>query len=108
MAIEADGVSVRASVSVTSASIRACSAGVIGWATAEVAANSAASASPSYMAGPDPPSNKAWADNCQRGVMGPNASVTLKRVTDGTSKSIMLGEIRAGMTENDARGTWAM
>jgi prepilin-type N-terminal cleavage/methylation domain-containing protein/prepilin-type processing-associated H-X9-DG protein len=49
-----------------------------------------------------------WKDPCQRGVMGVNQAVALKRITDGTSKSIMLGEIRAGMTENDARGTWAL
>jgi len=62
----------------------------------------------SYMAGSDPPNNVGWTDNCQRGMMGPNAAVTLKRVTDGTSKTIMLGEIRAGLTENDARGVWAL
>lgn len=49
-----------------------------------------------------------WKDPCQRGVMGVNQAVTLKRVTDGTSKSIMLGEIRSGITENDARGVWAL
>lgn len=49
-----------------------------------------------------------WKDPCQRGVMGVNEAVALKRITDGTSKTIMLGEIRAGMTENDARGTWAL
>jgi len=42
-----------------------------------------------------------------RGVMGPNVSVTLKQITDGTSKTIMLGEIRAGVTDGDPRGTWA-
>lgn len=52
------------------------------------------------MNGPD---SAPWKDICMRGVMGPNASVTLKRITDGTSKTIMLGEIRAGITENDAR-----
>ncbi len=40
--------------------------------------------------------------------MGPNAAVTLKRITDGTSKTILLGEIRAGITPNDGRGVWAM
>ncbi len=57
------------------------------------------------MNGPD---STYWRDPCRRGVMGPNASVTLKRIIDGTSKTIMLGEIRAGITENDARGVWAM
>jgi len=40
--------------------------------------------------------------------MGPNASVRLGRVTDGTTKTIMLGEIRAGITPGDARGAWAL
>jgi prepilin-type processing-associated H-X9-DG protein len=58
-----------------------------------------------YADGPD---SKAWKSACLRGVMGPNAAVTLKRITDGTSKTIMLGEIRAGITESDARGAWAL
>jgi prepilin-type processing-associated H-X9-DG protein len=58
-----------------------------------------------YMNGPD---SGGWKDPCKRGVMGPNTSVTLKRVTDGTSKSIMLGEVRAGLTPGDSRGTWAL
>jgi prepilin-type N-terminal cleavage/methylation domain-containing protein/prepilin-type processing-associated H-X9-DG protein len=58
-----------------------------------------------YVSGP---TSAGWKDPCIRGVMGPNVAVTLKRITDGTSKSIMLGEIRAGITENDARGAWAM
>lgn len=45
---------------------------------------------------------------CQRGVIGPNASVELRQIKDGTSKTIMLGEIRAGLTELDARGCWAL
>lgn len=49
-----------------------------------------------------------WKDPCQRGLMGANQAVTLKRIADGTSKTIMLGEIRVGITENDARGVWAM
>jgi prepilin-type processing-associated H-X9-DG protein len=43
-----------------------------------------------------------------RGVIGPNTAVKLKRITDGTSKTFLIGEIRAGITENDARGVWAM
>jgi prepilin-type N-terminal cleavage/methylation domain-containing protein/prepilin-type processing-associated H-X9-DG protein len=45
---------------------------------------------------------------CWRGVMGPNAAVTLKQITDGMSKTIMLAEIRAGLTETDPRGVWAL
>ena len=60
---------------------------------------------PHRMSGPD---SNGWEDNCCRGVMGPNASVPIRRITDGTSKTIMVGEIRAGLTERDARGVWAM
>ena len=58
-----------------------------------------------YMYGPDSPG---WKDNCKRGVMGPNISVALKRITDGTSKTILVGEIRTGPSPGDARGVWAM
>ncbi len=49
-----------------------------------------------------------WQDDTRRGVMGPNASVRLRQVVDGTSKTIMVGELRAGPTEGDPRGTWAL
>jgi prepilin-type N-terminal cleavage/methylation domain-containing protein/prepilin-type processing-associated H-X9-DG protein len=61
-----------------------------------------------HMSGPDQNNSNGWVDPCQRGVMGPNASVTLKRITDGTTKSIMVGEIRAGITPFDGRGVWAL
>jgi prepilin-type N-terminal cleavage/methylation domain-containing protein len=42
-----------------------------------------------------------------RGVMGPDVASTLGQITDGTSKTIMLAEIRAGINETDPRGCWA-
>ena len=78
------------------------------WGRTNYAANAGRAdidTSSTSMNGPNSPG---WKDNCKRGVMGPNASVSLKRITDGMSKSIMLGEIRAGITESDARGVWAM
>jgi hypothetical protein len=54
------------------------------------------------------PDSLGWTDDCTRGVMGPNVSVQLRRIVDGTSKTILVGEIRAGITEKDARGVWAM
>lgn len=43
-----------------------------------------------------------------RGVMGANLSSNMKDITDGTSNTIMVGEIRAGVNESDVRGIWAM
>jgi len=60
---------------------------------------------PHRMTGAD---SVGWKDDCSRGLMGPNASVALRRITDGTSKTILVGEIRAGLSEKDARGVWAM
>jgi prepilin-type N-terminal cleavage/methylation domain-containing protein/prepilin-type processing-associated H-X9-DG protein len=45
---------------------------------------------------------------CFRGVMGPNAGVKLSQITDGTGKTIMLGEIRTGLAEDDGRGVWGL
>lgn len=50
-----------------------------------------------------------WKDNYRRkGVMGVNTSVSSRQITDGTSKTIMVGEIRAGLSSKDSRGVWAM
>ena len=50
-----------------------------------------------------------WKDNNRRrGVMGPNTSVSSRQITDGMSKTIMVGEIRSGLTEKDGRGVWAL
>lgn len=42
-----------------------------------------------------------------RGVMALNVSVPIREIADGTSNTIMLGEILSGVTEADPRGTWA-
>jgi hypothetical protein len=92
------------------------------WARGNYAANSGRSfLHPSFMNGPDSPD---WSGKpstavpnpnaqgrdpaCQRGVMGPNVAVRLKDITDGTSSSMLIGEIRAGITDQDARGVWAL
>ncbi len=49
-----------------------------------------------------------WQDPQRRGLMGPNVSVMLRQVTDGLSYTMMLGEVRAGVTAADRRGTWAL
>jgi prepilin-type N-terminal cleavage/methylation domain-containing protein/prepilin-type processing-associated H-X9-DG protein len=76
-----------------------------------------ATATVPYMNGSPTDANSSWVRKdaasgfdvpCQRGVMGPNAGAKLKQISDGTSKTIMLGEIRAGINENDGRGVWAL
>jgi prepilin-type N-terminal cleavage/methylation domain-containing protein/prepilin-type processing-associated H-X9-DG protein len=54
------------------------------------------------------PNSAGWMSKDYRGVMGANASVTIAQIKDGTSTTVMLGEIRAGVVPIDARGTWAM
>ena len=50
-----------------------------------------------------------WQDSKLRGVMGSNASVSISQITDGTSSTFMIGEIRIGLLpELDRRGIWAM
>jgi prepilin-type processing-associated H-X9-DG protein len=40
--------------------------------------------------------------------MGANIALRIKDIRDGTSKTILLGEIRSGLIPQDTRGTWAM
>lgn len=43
-----------------------------------------------------------------RGISGINRSVKISQITDGTTNTIMLGELRVGLSPRDRRGTWAM
>lgn len=45
---------------------------------------------------------------CGRGVGGADIAVTIAQVTDGTSKSLAIAEVRAGRVGVDRRGVWAM
>ncbi len=42
------------------------------------------------------------------GVMPVNRGIPLLAITDGTSSTILVDELRVGPSENDIRGTWAM
>lgn len=42
------------------------------------------------------------------GFGGPNYSVRFRDITDGSSNTIMIDEIRAGVNARDPRGTWAL
>ena len=52
--------------------------------------------------------NPSWRDPFMRGVMGVNLEQPLAKITDGTSKVLMIAEVRAGIHELDMRGIWAM
>ncbi|MEO1498473.1 MAG: DUF1559 domain-containing protein [Planctomycetota bacterium] len=43
-----------------------------------------------------------------RGVMGAQVSLSISDVTDGTSKTMAVAELRIGLTEQDMRGVWAI
>ena len=55
-----------------------------------------------------PANSPGWRSRTRRGVMGVNCSLAIKGIRDGTSHTILLGEIRAGVCAQDERGTWAM
>ncbi|HEX3997958.1 MAG TPA: DUF1559 domain-containing protein [Pirellulales bacterium] len=49
-----------------------------------------------------------WRTPLNQGVMGANISLRVDDIKDGASNTILLGEIRAGLTSFDCRGVWAM
>ncbi|MGA2253590.1 MAG: DUF1559 domain-containing protein [Thermoguttaceae bacterium] len=49
-----------------------------------------------------------WRDPRLRGMMGQGVAVTHSQVTDGLSHTVMLAEMRTGLTPYDTRGVWAM
>ena len=55
-----------------------------------------------------PTEDEPWINQCGRGVGGYNRGAKMSQIEDGTSKTLMLGEIRVGLSDRDRRGTWAM
>jgi prepilin-type N-terminal cleavage/methylation domain-containing protein/prepilin-type processing-associated H-X9-DG protein len=49
-----------------------------------------------------------WGDRYLRGVMGANIALSIRQIRDGTSKTVLVGEIRSGIAPADSRGVWAM
>ncbi len=58
----------------------------------------------------DQAGDRFWTElaNNRRGMMGRNQSARIRDVTDGTSNTAMVWEIRAGHVASDPRGTWAL
>jgi prepilin-type N-terminal cleavage/methylation domain-containing protein len=49
-----------------------------------------------------------WRDSQRRGVLGCNVACSTAEILDGTANTLMLAEVRVGVSEQDRRGTWAM
>jgi prepilin-type processing-associated H-X9-DG protein len=62
---------------------------------------------PEHAAAGWAPSRK-WQDRRYQGVMGANASLKIEKIGDGTSHTMLVTEIRAGVSPCDLRGTWAL
>ncbi len=83
------------------------------WARGNYAANAAlgemrpsgGSTNWQYAGGP---TTAGWATSYIRGVMGASCSIGFSQIRDGSSNTILLGEIRAGVTRFDSRGVWAL
>ncbi len=52
--------------------------------------------------------NSYWPKNIYRGVMGPNRAISVGEITDGSSNTVLVGELRAGVNGIDSRGVWSM
>ncbi len=79
-----------------------------GWARGNYAANGALGLMTyAICAAPFNATGASWSSTL-RGVMGANLSSSIAQIRDGTGSTILLGEIRAGITAYDPRGTWAM
>jgi hypothetical protein len=47
-------------------------------------------------------------DGAEGGIGGANRAVRIKDIKDGTSTTVAVNELRAGLNPNDLRGSWAM
>ncbi len=75
-----------------------------GWARGNYGAN--ASADYEYATDVTDPTHWRMRYNC--GVMGANYSARIDDIKDGTSNTLLIGELRAGILPQDSRGVWAM
>ena len=52
--------------------------------------------------------SSAWANLNNRGVMCPDVALSMKQITDGTSKTVIVSELRADPDPNGMRGVWGL
>jgi prepilin-type processing-associated H-X9-DG protein len=82
--------------------------GALQWARGNYAANAGNGPLLIRTDGIYGPNSPGWLEPKRRGVIGPNVAAKMKELTDGTSNTIILAEVRAGVTAADQRGTWAL
>ncbi len=75
------------------------------WARGNYAANAGLARLPE---GASWDNSKKWFSNEYRGVMGANDALAIRKMGDGTASTVLVAEVRAGVTESDLRGTWAL
>lgn len=80
------------------------------WARGNYGANASMGAYSTGWLGRDAAGPEAvfWKAFLTGGVMGANVSRSISEITDGTSQTILLAELRVGVNELDRRGTWAL
>ena len=78
------------------------------WARGNYAANGATTHLGGSVLTPSGRAGEGWLDANRQGVMGANHSLSIQDIGDGASNTFLIGEIRAGVVRQDARGVWAL
>jgi prepilin-type N-terminal cleavage/methylation domain-containing protein/prepilin-type processing-associated H-X9-DG protein len=78
------------------------------WARGNYGANQGGTDMDNTVNGQGGESHAPYAGATKKGVMGANYGVRLQEITDGTSNTVFVAEMRSGLTTSDGRGVWAM
>jgi prepilin-type N-terminal cleavage/methylation domain-containing protein/prepilin-type processing-associated H-X9-DG protein len=79
-----------------------------GWARGNYAASDAAGDADHHLGGNSNPDEDPFEGISKGPVMAINYGARFSEITDGTSVTFMVHEVRVGVNEMDRRGTWAM
>ena len=81
---------------------------LINWARGNYGSIQGATDSDHTVNGYDDPAASPFKGASKKGMIGANYGVKIAEVIDGLSNTAMIGELRAGLSSIDIRGTWAM
>ncbi len=81
---------------------------LINWARGNYGSIQGATDSDHTVNGYDDPTASPFKGASKKGMIGANYGVKIAEVVDGLSNTAMIGELRAGLSSIDIRGTWAM